>query len=467
MPKPNSRTVFVCQQCGNESPKWEGRCPSCHEWNSLTETTLTPPSTSRQPWLDSGPVDLEQLSDIVPHGHARTTLPQNEINRVLGGGIVPGSLVLLGGEPGIGKSTLLLQVAQAIARKSGRVIYISGEESAQQIKLRAERLGLKGEGVFFLAETNIEAIAARLEEVHPALAIVDSIQTVYLPDVPSSAGSVSQLRECTARLTRWAKSRNTPVLIAGHVTKEGAIAGPRVLEHMVDTVLYLEGEAFGPYRILRAVKNRFGSTNEVGVFEMTGQGLIDVEDPSSVFLSQRRPDAIGSAVVPVLEGTRPLLVEVQALTTPTESPVPRRVANGVDFSRLLMVAAVLSKRTGLPLGGQDIIVSVAGGMRINEPAGDLAIALAIASSFRNAPLDPATVVGEVGLSGEIRAVAQLDRRLGEASKLGFKRALVPPHSSDKSFPGIEAVSAPNLSQALRLALPKPTRSSTPPSQAES
>jgi DNA repair protein RadA/Sms len=356
----------------------------------------------------------------------RIALPLAEFNRVLGGGLVPGSLVLISGEPGIGKSTLLLQASALMARDKGTVAYISGEETRPQIKLRAKRLGITGERLYLLAETDLEVILNQIEQLSPSLVVIDSIQTVNIPELSAAPGSVTQVRECTLRLMQWAKLGGVPVFIAGHVTKDGTIAGPRILEHIVDVVLYFEGEPFSAYRLLRSVKNRFGSTNEVGVFEMKEQGLVEVDNPSLAFLSQRGEEAKGSVVVPTLEGSRPLLVEIQALTIPTSFGLPRRTANGVDFNRLLLIAAVLTQRVGLRLGNQDIMVNVAGGLKIGEPAADLGIALAIASSFRDQVVDPGLVaVGEVGLSGELRAVSQLERRITEAARLGFKSCLAP------------------------------------------
>lgn len=396
----------------------------------------------------------QELSQVSSQSAQRMALPWGELNRVLGGGLVAGSLVMLGGDPGIGKSTLLLQVSDMMARSGGKVAYVSGEESLQQIKLRAERLGIEGRGLYLLAETDLEAVLGYLEEISPQLAIIDSIQTVYLSEAGGVPGSLTQLRECTLRLMRWAKPRQTSLLLAGHVTKEGDLAGPRVLEHIVDVVLYLEGERFSSYRLLRGVKNRFGSTNEVGVFEMGGGGLSEVVNPSQVFLSQRSEQSIGSVVVPALEGTRPLLVEIQALTNPATFGPPRRTANGIDMGRLLMVSAVLSKRAGLPLGSQDIIANVVGGLDVNEPAADLALALAIASSLGDRPVKPRlTVVGEVGLSGELRAVPQLERRLAEAARLGFECCLVPGASTDISASaGLQVVKVNDVRQALRLGL---------------
>ena len=414
------------------------------------------PRTPTQGWIPSGPALPQELSQIPHDDQKRVPLGFEELNRVLGGGVVPGSMVLMAGEPGVGKSTLLLQTAQFLA-STGKVMYITGEESAHQIKLRSERLGNTGKGIYILAETDADELVEQLEHFQPYLAVVDSVQTLYTRDIPSGPGSVTQVRECALRLMRWAKARAVPVLLAGHITKDGTVAGPRVLEHMVDVVLYLEGESLSTYRILRGAKNRFGSTDEVGIFQMGSKGLEEVPDPSRVLLAERREEAVGSAIVPVLEGSRPLLVEVQALTSPSSLAVPRRVANGVDYNRLLMLAAVLSRRVGLNLSNQDIIVNVAGGLRIREPASDVAVALAIASSLRNIPLAPGMVaVGEVGLSGELRTVPQVQRRLTEASRLGFHRCLLP-ESARRETPGVEAIEpvfAAMLSEALRQALPR-------------
>jgi len=422
--KPHARTIFVCQQCGKESLKWLGRCPSCQAWNSFVEKTVTPPFTS---FPSISPVNPPQeLSQITIESADRFPVLPGEFNRVLGGGLVSGSLVLISGDPGIGKSTLLLQASALIAQDKGKVVYVSGEETLHQIKLRAERLGVEGERLYLLAETNLEVILNQIEELSPSLVVIDSIQAICLPELATTPGSITQVRECTMKLMHWAKLSAIPIFVAGHVTKDGAIAGPRLLEHIVDVVLYLEGEPFSAYRLLRCVKNRFGSTNEIGVFEMKEQGLVEVDNPSQVFLSQRRSETIGSVVVSTIEGSRPLLVEIQALTNPTSFGLPRRTANGIDFGRLLLVTAVLSKRVGVKLSNQDIVANVTGGIRIREPAADLGIALSIASSFRDIGVDPQLVaVGEVGLSGELRAVSQLDRRVAEAARLGFKRCLVP------------------------------------------
>jgi len=430
-----------------------GRCPGCRQWNTFVEKRVTAPASTRT----FSPLNPPQeLSQVVAEAADRLPLPLNEFNRVLGGGLVTGSLVLISGDPGIGKSTILLQVSALMAETQGKVVYVSGEETVRQTKLRAERLGVKGEQLYLLAETDLEVILNQIEQLQPSLAVIDSIQTVYMPDLDSSPGSVAQVRECTLRLMQWAKLSAVPVLITGHVTKDSSIAGPRVLEHIVDVVLYLEGEPFSAYRLLRGVKNRFGSTNEVGVFEMKEEGLVEVDNPSKAFLSQRWGEATGSAVVPTLEGSRPLLVEIQALTNSTVFGLPRRTANGVDFNRLLLITAVLTKRVGLRLGNQDIIANVTGGLRVGEPAADLGIALAIASSFRDVGVDPGlAVVGEVGLSGELRGVSQLDRRVAEAARLGFKRCLVPRAGARISPPkNIELIPVSSLREAIRVGLVK-------------
>lgn len=373
---------------------------------------------------------------------------------------MPGSLVLVGGDPGIGKSTLLLQISAAMAGQSGTVVYVSGEESVQQVKLRCERLRLSGDRVYVLPETNLEVILGRLGELSPSLVVVDSIQTVYSDEIAGVPGSVAQIRESTLRLMHWSKQSGIPVLITGHVTKDGSIAGPRVLEHIVDVVLYLEGESFSSYRILRSTKNRFGSTNEVGVFEMSSEGLIEVANPSEAFLASHSDGVVGSAVVPTFEGSRPLLVEIQALTTVASFGPPRRIANGIDFNRLLLIAAVLTRRAGVNLSNQDIITNVVGGIRVGEPAADLGIALAIASSHRDVQVVPGlAVLGEVGLSGELRPVPQLERRIAEAVRLGFKRCLIPETSPNLSLDtgGVELVRAGTVAKALRCGLLRPSR----------
>ena len=394
------------------------------------------------------------LREIGGSSFQRIPVPIEELDRVLGGGLVPGTLVLIGGDPGIGKSTLVLQAAGSLAGGSEPVLYVSAEESAQQIKLRADRLGVDAENLLVLSSTELESILASANSIEPSLLIVDSIQTVAVDDISSPAGSVSQVRECTSRLMQWGKGRGTPVFIIGHVTKEGAIAGPRVLEHMVDAVLYLEGERHGHFRVLRAVKNRYGSTDEVGVFEMAGSGLREVRNPSEAFLEERNGNAPGTNVAVTVEGTRPILVEVQALTTPSAYGLPRRSANGLDSNRLQLLVAVLQKRAGLGLSGQDVYANVVGGLRLSEPAADLPVALAIASSFRDVATDPGMVaIGEIGLAGELRTVSQVERRLGEAKRLGFTSAIVPGSAARRgtlSVGGLRIQRADTVGEAMEL-----------------
>ena len=449
-----TRVRFVCQSCGETSLRWAGQCRACGEWNTLVETVVEPHrervAASLVPFTPPQP-----LPEIEADTFQRIPVSISELARVLGGGIVPGSVTLIGGDPGIGKSTLLLQTSAKLAEENAPVLYVSGEESVQQIKMRADRLGLQQPGLYIVSEVSLDQIVAHIEQLGPRLVVVDSIQAISSEDLESSAGSVSQVKACATVLLRLAKANNIPVFLVGHVTKAGAIAGPRVLEHIVDAVLYLEGDRFHVYRLLRGVKNRFGSTHEVGVFEMGQQGMIEVANPSAVFLAERLPEAAGSAIAVTMEGTRPLLVEIQALSSATSFRLPRRTANGVDLNRLLLLVAVLSKRVGLRLFDQDVFVNVVGGLRISEPAADLAIALAIASSFQNvpAPADLA-VIGEVGLSGELRTVSQLPRRLNEAAKLGFGRCIVPAtHRQVKDVPaGMEVLPARSLPEALAMAL---------------
>jgi DNA repair protein RadA/Sms len=445
------KTSFICQQCGVSSHAYMGRCPGCSAWNSMIETI----EERRQPARAATrrPAELPQpLTALGATAIARIPVPISELDRVLGGGLVPGTLVLIGGDPGIGKSTLVLQAASALAGTKGPVLYVSAEESAQQIRLRADRLGIHTEDVLVLSGTDLDEILASANAVSPSLLIVDSIQTVSVDEISSAAGSVSQVRECTSRLMQWGKTRNIPVFIIGHVTKEGAIAGPRVLEHMVDAVLYLEGERHGHFRVLRAVKNRFGSTDEVGVFEMAESGLREVRNPSEAFLEERNDNAAGSSVAVTVEGTRPILVEVQALTTPSAYGLPRRSANGLDAGRLQLLVAVLQKRVGLGLGGQDVYANVVGGMRIGEPAADLAVALAIASSFRDRPIDSRMVaIGEIGLSGELRSVSQVERRLSEAQRLGFDKAVISASSARRgttNVSGLRVIRADTVAEAI-------------------
>jgi len=453
---PKVRTTWVCQQCGANSPGYLGRCPACGEWHSMIETIEERTVSSRGASRGGAATIIQPLGEVSPKGQERQNVPISELNRVLGGGLVPGSLVLIGGDPGIGKSTLILQAASLLGSASQPVVYVSAEESPQQIKLRADRLGIRPDHVLIMSETNLNAILGGIESLDPALLVIDSIQTVMLDEISSAAGSVSQVRECTSRIMQWAKPRDVPVFVIGHVTKEGAIAGPRVLEHMVDAVLYLEGERFHQYRILRAVKNRFGSTDEVGVFEMADVGLREVANPSEAFLEERSDIAAGSTVAVTMEGTRPILVEVQALSTPTAFGLPRRSANGLDTSRLQLLVAVLQKRVGLALGAQDVYANVVGGLRVMEPAVDLAVAIAVASSFRDRPVDRTSVViGEIGLSGELRSVNQLDRRINEASRLGFTRMVVPQTASRTPVDGsprIQIVRCATAAEAIEAAL---------------
>lgn len=447
------RSAYICSNCGRRSSGYFGRYPQCGEFESMIEQIEEAPK-SRAPGRPAGgdqrkPVRLEAVG---PGEESRLPVPMGEFNRVLGGGLVPGSLVLLGGEPGVGKSTLVIELASLLAEFAGRVLYVSGEESASQIKMRAERMDLSARDLFLLTETDLGNIFDQIAALDPVLVVIDSIQTTRTDELNSSPGLVAQVRECAMRLQSLAKDSDVSVLMIGHVTKDGNIAGPRVLEHIVDTVLYLEGDPFQQVRLLRSVKNRFGATSEVGVFEMGGRGMIQVENPSQVFLEERVVQASGSAIAITMEGTRPLLVEMQALTSPTSFGHPRRTPNGVDINRLLLISAVLSKRIGLKLWEQDIFVNVIGGIRISEPASDLAMAVAIASSYYDRPV-PAdlAIVGEVGLSGEIRRVGQLTMRLNEARKIGFKRALVPRlRGNAAEIPsGIQLLQARSLSEALR------------------
>ncbi|HHE42036.1 MAG TPA: DNA repair protein RadA [Dehalococcoidia bacterium] len=448
-----AKEVFVCEECGRESLKWLGRCPSCGNWNTFKAIPVERKTSSslRSHAHVSSPCELISVD---MEESVRLTVGLREIDRVLGGGLVPGSLVLVGGEPGVGKSTLLLQICAHVASCRRLVVYVSGEESARQVRLRSLRLGINGENIIMLPDTNLNAVLDYLSSVEPALVIVDSIQTMFLEGVVGAAGSLGQVRECTVALMRYAKDASVPVVMAGHVTKEGSIAGPGVLEHIVDVVLYMEGERHSAYRLVRGVKNRFGSTDELGVFEMVSSGLVEVENPSTVFMGRERGDVIGSVIVPVLEGTRPLLVEIQALSTPAGYGPPRRVGNGFDVNRLLLITAVLSRRARLKLSNQDIIVNVTGGFRINEPAADLGVALAIVSSVRDQPLRHRLVVfGELGLGGEVRAVSQPSRRLAEASRLGFEQCILP---SDSRLPdgvgdGIRLLLVESLGRAASLA----------------
>jgi DNA repair protein RadA/Sms len=446
------RTVFICQACGFESSKWLGRCPDCGEWNSLLEERrdVAPPGKGRQGTLgiETGshpkPYDLVDVSEA-----ARVPSGIDEFDRVLGGGIVPGSMVLIGGEPGIGKSTLLLQVAHLLGRSGGAVLYVSGEESERQVKLRGDRLGISGGALLLMSETSLERILAEVDNVKPAALVVDSVQTVYSAKFPSAPGSISQVREVATQLLFLAKGRGITTFLIGHVTKDGSLAGPKSLEHIVDTVLYFEGDKHQHHRIVRAVKNRFGAISELGVFEMTGSGLVPIPNPSALFLAERLAGSAGSAVVATLEGSRPMMVEVQALVSPTSFGTPRRMSLGIDANRTTLLLAVLEKRVGLDLLGDDVFVSVAGGLEINEPAADLGVAAAIASSFRNRPLPPHTALfGEVGLAGEVRGASQAALRVREAAQMGFTRCILPARNAPTDVTGIELLGVATLEEAL-------------------
>ena len=417
------KTVFVCNECGYESGRWLGQCPACRAWNTLEEVTQAAPAGNAGKGAPLGEAPV-YLKDVSLTASERWTTGFSELDRVLGSGIVEGSVVLAGGEPGIGKSTLFLQVADALAAAGRKVLYISGEESLRQIRIRAKRLGTCGD-ILLLSETEVSNCLTRIRETAPDFVVVDSIQTMYSQRLNPAAGSVSQIKECASLLTREAKTSGAAIFIIGHVTKEGAIAGPRVLEHMVDTVLYFEGERQGTFRILRAVKNRFGSTNEIGVFDMHENGMIEVLNPSGLLLSERASRVSGSCVYPAIEGTRPVLLEIQALVSATAFQMPKRMAAGLDYNRMALMIAVLEKRIGLKLYNQDVYLNVAGGIRLSQPAADLAMAASIVSSFRDKAVGDTVAIGEVGLTGEVRAVGQVEKRLIECSKMGFTRAVVP------------------------------------------
>jgi DNA repair protein RadA/Sms len=429
--KGKTKTVYVCQSCGAQSPRWMGKCPDCSQWNTLVEERVERPRDVGSAKRGGGSEPL-LLTDIRAGDEDRFVTRIGELDRVLGGGIVAGSVVLIGGDPGIGKSTLVLQMLRQVSDLRGRALYVSGEESPAQIKMRAQRLGVKAENLYVLAETSLDEITRAADELQPQAIVVDSVQTVFTSELPSAPGSVGQVREVSGRLMLYAKRTGIPTFIIGHVTKDGAIAGPRVLEHIVDTVLYFEGDRGHAFRILRAVKNRFGSTNEIGVFEMKDTGLAEVANPSELFLAERPKDATGSVVVSSLEGTRPILAELQALVTPTKMTMPRRTSIGVDYNRVSLLIAVIEKRVGMHLMGMDVFVNVVGGLKIDEPAVDLGIIAAVASSFREKPIDPNTVVmGEVGLAGEVRAISQVESRLKDAAKLGFTRCVLPAVNVEK------------------------------------
>jgi DNA repair protein RadA/Sms len=455
-----TRSKYVCTNCGRQTPRYMGRCPNCGEFNTMVEEVeeVSRSGSARARAAVAVPGNTPQrLSEISSDVGERLYVPVEEFSRVLGGGIVPGSIILLGGDPGIGKSTLILQLCGVLAQELGTVLYVSGEESTRQIKMRADRLGLEAESLYLLTETNLSSIFEHVRQLNPTILVIDSIQTTYIDEIEPSPGSVTQVRECASRLQALAKSTGTSVFLIGHVTKEGSIAGPRVLEHIVDTVLYLEGDQFQSFRLLRSVKNRFGATSEVGVFEMQQRGMVEVPNPSEAFLAERVVNAPGSAIAVTMEGTRPLLVELQALTSPTAFGNPRRTPNGVDFNRLLLISAVMSKRLGLKLHEQDIFVNVIGGLKVSEPASDLAMAMAMASSYYDVAIAADLVmIGEIGLSGELRAVGQMGARLNEAFKIGFKRALIPKmrRQPDDAPPGMELITARSAADALRIAVPR-------------
>lgn len=420
------KTVYFCNNCGSESSKWLGRCPQCGEWNTLVETTIQPENSTTFSFAKGETPVAHGLKDVLFSEVERISSGYEEVDRVLGGGIVPGALLLLGGDPGIGKSTLLLQISHYVAQQEGTVLYVSGEESPGQIKLRADRLQISGDGVSVLADTQIDRIMSEAKKVNPKLLVIDSIQTMYNTRVDSMPGSVGQVKECTAALLRFAKESGIPVVIIGHVTKDGAIAGPRMLEHMVDVVLYFEGERSYQFRVLKAIKNRFGSTSETGIFNMEGEGLVELLNPSEALLAERSDAESGSAIMAFLEGQRPILVEVQSLVVATSFGIPRRTSNGYDLNRLLVLLAVLEKRAHLSLGNKDVYVNVVGGLKIGEPACDLAMAIAIASNLKERPVPSHMVImGEVGLTGNIRSIPRIEQRVQAAVKMGFTTFIVP------------------------------------------
>ena len=455
MAKP--RTTYVCQNCDYSSPRYLGRCPNCGEWNTMVEEVVTPAAAKPQSTRTtaSGERSHPQLMSEIKHStESRTKTQMEELNRVLGGGIVPGSLILIGGDPGIGKSTLLLQVSGQLSQTGGKVLYVSGEESASQIKMRADRLVVNSDHLYLYPETDMASIRANIEQMKPDYVVIDSVQTMQAPGIESAIGSVSQIRAVTGELMQIAKTNGITIFVVGHVTKGGAIAGPKILEHMVDTVLYFEGDLHHTYRILRAVKNRFGSTNELGIFEMREGGLYEVANPSEIFLEERLKDATGSAIVVSMEGTRPILVEVQALITPSVFGNAQRTSSGLDRNRVSLLMAVLEKRANLMLQNQDAFLKAAGGVKLDEPAIDLAIALSIASSYRDTATQPTDCfVGEVGLTGEIRRVNRIEQRVAEAKKLGFKRIFIPKNNLQgwTPDPGIDVVGVSTLRQTLKLA----------------
>ena len=445
-----AKTIFVCNECGYESAKWMGKCPACNSWNTFFEEKLSTKveSGKREKKIQEAP---KPLNSFVGQDAQRTSTGYAELDRVLGGGLVKGSLVLVGGEPGIGKSTLILQLCDKV-KGEGKVLYVTGEESAEQIKLRANRLNIKNDDILFLGETDIDIIDQNIEELNPKLVIIDSMQTMYSEDISSAPGSVSQVREITSRIMKICKSRKITTIIIGHVTKDGNIAGPRVLEHMVDTVLYIEGERYFSYRMIRGVKNRFGSTNEVGMFEMQEKGMVEITNPSSILISEREDNPSGSVVVATVEGTRPLLVELQALVTQSVFGLPRRTANGIDYNRLTLLVAVMEKKAGFMLGNQDVYLNVVGGLKVNEPALDLGIILATASSFKNVSIPKGVIaLGEVGLTGEVRTINMMEKRLKEAERLGFKKCIIPENNKKllKESYKLDIIGVKNINEAMK------------------
>ncbi|RBP44846.1 DNA repair protein RadA [Garciella nitratireducens] len=442
---------FICQECGYESARWMGKCPECEKWNTFVEEFYTSKSSINEIKTSTSNIAIT-LEDVIIEEEKRFSTGMRELDRVLGGGVVPGSLILIGGDPGIGKSTILLQISNQMARENLKVLYVSGEESVKQIKLRADRLKVYEQGLYILSETNMFVIEKVIEQIKPNVLMIDSVQTMYHSDLSSAPGSVGQVREITARLMPIAKEKGIATFLVGHVTKQGAIAGPRVLEHMVDTVLYFEGERHQTYRILRAVKNRFGSTNEIGMFEMRDRGLEEVKNPSEMLLSGRPIDSPGTIAIPCIEGTRPILIELQALVSYTNFGMPRRMATGIDYNRVILLIAIIEKRLGMQLQNQDAYVNIIGGLKVDEPSVDLGVILAIASSFKNIPIDPGmAALGEVGLTGEVRSVQFIEKRIMEAQKMGFKKCIIPKSNLKglKKTEEIEVIGVSTVYEALR------------------